>query len=301
MKCSRCSAEIPAQSQFCLRCGTPVRGNAPTMAGPAAYPSAPAAQMAPPRANRNPLIAIIAVLVLAILGLGAMVLIQKAGKSDAGKLVAAPAAAGNGSLVQKPAEASPGATVAAPREATPNAVVTQPDTTQPFPADIDDYLKFLKRIEARKQALIRTQTGDALLMMTQAKGLSATIEEKDYNDAFKSMNATMQKNSQDWNALTQEFNNRQPPPACVDLRNKFLDQLGKIQAAIFAVNDALAHVQTDPSSVLHTLTDMQGKTSADVDASIEAADSALADVCDKYRLKKDFDIRGDSGSTGLLR
>ena len=42
---------------------------------------------------------------------------------------------------------------------------------------------------------------------------SATIEEKDYTDAFKNMNGTMQKNSQNWNALTQEINNRQPPPA----------------------------------------------------------------------------------------
>lgn len=300
MKCSRCSAEIPAQSQFCLRCGTPVRGNAPAMTGPA-RPTAPAASMAPPRSNRNPMLAMGIVLILAVMSLGAILLVQKAGKSENGKLVAAPANAGPGSLVQAPTEANRNATVQAPAEAKPNGVVQQPDTTQPFPADIDDYLKFLKRIEQKKQALIRTQTGDALLLLTQAKGLSATIEEKDYNDAFKNMNGTMQKNSQDWNALTQEFTNRQPPPACVDLRNKFLDQLGKIQAAIFAVNDALAHVQTDPSSVLHSLTQMQGKTSADVDASIEAADSALSDVCDKYRLKKDFDIRGDSGSSGLLR
>jgi len=300
MKCSRCSAEIPAQSQFCLRCGTPVRGNVPAMAGPV-RPSAPIAQMAPPKSSRNPMLAIVALLVLAVLGLGAMVLIQKAGRSDPGKLVAAPANAGNGGLVQKPAEATSGATVQAPAETKPNAIVPQPDNAQPFPADIDDYLKFVKRIERQKQALIGTQTGDALLMMTQAKALSATIEEKDYTDAFKNMKSTMQKNSQDWNALTQEFNNRQPPPACVDLRNKFLNQLGKIQAALYAVNDAISQVQTNPSNVLHDLTQMQGKTSADVDSSIEAADSALADVCDKYRLKKDFEIRGDSGSNGLLR
>ncbi len=257
--------------------------------------------MAPAGAKRNPMMAVIAVLVLAVLGLGAMVLIQKAGKNDPGKLVAAPTNLGNGSLVQRPTEAGAGATVSAPADAKPNAIIPQPDTAQAFPADIDDYLKFVKRIERQKQGLIGTQTGDALLMMTQAKGLSASIEEKDYTDAFKNMKTTMQKNSGDWNALTQEFNNRQPPPACVDLRNKYLNQLGKIQAAIFAVNDAISQVQTNPSNVLHDLTAMQGKTSAEVDASIEAADSSLADVCDKYRLKKDFEIRGDSGSNGLLR
>jgi len=256
--------------------------------------------MAQPKA-RNPLVAVVTVLVLAVLGLGAMVLVQKAGKSDPGKVVAAPANAGPGGVVLAPAEGTPNRVVTAPEQVKTPEVVPQPDNTQAFPADIDDYLKFLKRIEARKQALIRSQTGDLLLMMTQAKALSATIEEKDYNDTFKSMNGNVQKNSQDWNALNQEFNNRQPPPACVDLRNKYLDQLGKIQSSIFAVSDALAHVQSNPQDALHVLTGMQGQASANIDASIEAADSALADVCDKYRLKKDFDIRGDSSSTGLLR
>ncbi len=300
MKCSRCSAEIPAQSQFCLRCGTPVRGSAPSMTGPV-RPTAPAVPFAQPKSNRNPMLIIVIVLLLAVMSLGAMLMVQKAARSDNGKLVTAPANSGPGGLVQKPAEANPNTTVQAPAEAHPNGVVQQPDTTQPFPADIDDYLKFVKRIEQKKQVLMRAQLGDALLMLTQVKGLSATIEEKDYTDAFKNMKTTMQKNSSDWNALTQEFNGRQPPSACVDLRNKFLDQLGKIQASLFAVNDAISHVQTDPSSVLHDLTQMQGKSSADVDASIEAADSALADVCDKYRLKKDFSISSDSGSSGLLR
>ncbi len=300
MKCGRCSAEVPAQSQFCLRCGTPLRGPAPASANPVMPVASPSISQRPKAAN-GPVIAIVTVLLLAVMSLGAMFLFQKTGKSEDGKLVSAPANAGAGGLVQKPAEANPGGTVQAPAETKPAGVVQQPDTTQPFPADIDDYLKFLKRIEQKKQTLIRKQTGDALLMLTQAKGLSGTIEEKDYNDAFKNMNDNMRKNSAEWNELTQEFNSKQPPSSCVDLRNKFLDQLGKIQASIFAVNDALAHVQTDPSSVLHSLTQMQGKTSADVDTSIEAADSALADVCDKYRLKKDFDIRGDSGSSGLLR
>lgn len=243
---------------------------------------------------------VIAVLVLAVLGLGATLLL-KAGKGDSNKLIAAPANTNNSGLLQAPAEATHVAPVQAPKEAQATPVVQQPDNVQPFPADIDDYLKFLKRIEAKKQTIIRSQTADALLMMTKAKGLSTSIEDEDYNKAFKDIGSSNQKGAQEWNALTQEFNGRQPPPACVDLRNKFLDQLGKIQASIAAVNDALARVQSDPSNAIHDLTKMQGGTSAEVDAAIDAADSALAEVCDKYRLKKDFDIRGDSGSGNLLR
>lgn len=256
--------------------------------------------MAAPGTNRNPLLIAIAVLLIALLGVGA-ILLQKANKGDTGKIVAAPADAGNGGIVQAPAAATPNQTIQAPAQANPAPVVQQPDAAPPFPADIDDYLKFVKEIERKKQALISKQLGDALLMMTQAKGLSGTIEEKDYTDAFNNMNATMQKNSQDWNNLTRDFSARQPPQACVDLRNKYLNQLGKIQAVTFAVNDAMAHVQSDPSNVLHMLTGMQGKASAEVDSAIEAADGALADVCDKYHLKKDFDIRGDSGSASMFR
>jgi hypothetical protein len=300
MKCARCSAEIPRQSQFCLRCGNPVS---------AAYNPAPGAtsmpaSVPPPTANRN-LMIVIAVLVLALVGvLGAVVggkLLQKPGQTDTGQLVQAPGAAGQGTLVQAPAASNPAPIVQAPGDTQPPTIVQSPSQPTVNTTDIDDYLKFVRQIETLKQKLIHDELGNALEMMTQAKGLSASIDEDQYNSTFQGLGKDTNKIADDWNQLTAKFRDRQPPEACADLRNKYLDQLAKIQAQIVEVNTALNKVQSDPSAALHTLTTMSGTASAEADAAAQSADDALADVCKKYNLSKDFSVRTDSGSASLLR
>src|SRR6478672_6143619 len=115
MKCTRCSAELPAQSQFCLRCGTPVQPPASSFqpSGPSSGALPPLGQSAFPqaRSNNGPMIAIIAVLALLVLGLGAFllagVLQQKPDQTGTGQLVQAPGQAGNNGLVQAPAQTTP--------------------------------------------------------------------------------------------------------------------------------------------------------------------------------------------------
>lgn len=298
MKCLRCSAELPAQSQFCLRCGTPI---ANTAANPAGVMTPPASS---PAQNR-PLLATIAVLFLAVLGLGAYVLrgqlTQKAGQTDGGRLVQQPGTMGGGALVQAPGRDQGGQMVQAPGNVQPGKIVQAPDTPAPVPVDVIDYLAFLKQVEASKQALIRKQTGDALVMMAQAKALNASIEDSDYSRTFGNLSKGMSYSADDWNRLTQQLQQRNPPPACRELHARYYDHLGKTQAMILAVNDAMSKFQSDPSSALHDLSGMQGKSSADLDVAIQKADDALADVCNRFRLRKDFDVRGDSGSSGLLR
>ena len=288
MKCARCSAEIPRQSQFCLRCGAPIAGTAANPTG-----MTPASAMPLPKPNNRPLLLTIAALALVAVGLGAMVvrgqLTQKPGVTQNGTLVQAPGVSNNNNLVQ------------APGESEPPKMVQQPSEAPPQPTDVMDYLAHVRRVEASKQSLIKKQTGDALMMLTQAKALSATIEEQDYNNTFSGINKNMNYSANDWNDLTVFFESKSPPESCRDLHDKYYDQLGKIQSMIVAVNDALSKVQSDPSGAISALTQMQGRASQDADAAILAADEALAEVCSKYRLKKDFDIKGDSGSASLLR
>lgn len=103
MKCARCSAELPGQSQFCLRCGTPV-GPAANFAPPVQpnmrpMPTVPAA----PPANNRSLIAVVSVLVVAVLAMAAWMvkssLAQKPGASAAPSLVQAPAQTSPGPLI----------------------------------------------------------------------------------------------------------------------------------------------------------------------------------------------------------
>jgi hypothetical protein len=260
--------------------------------------------IAAPQAANKKLIAVIAVLALALAGLvGAVIsgrLLQKPGQSDSGQLVQAPGQSGPGTLVQAPGASAPGPMVQAPADTHPPAMVQEPGNT-PNTADIDDYLKFVRQIELSKQQLIHNELGDALEMMTKAKGLGASIDENEYNTTFAGLGSDTNKIAGDWNQLTAKFSERQPPQSCIDLRNKYLDQLAKIQSSVVQVNTALNKVQSDPSGALHALTGMSGTASAEADTAAQAADDALADVCKRYNLSKDFSIRTDSGSSSLLR
>lgn len=290
MKCARCSAEIPAQSQFCLRCGTAIHNTAINPTG-YTHPSSIAA----PRSNNRPLIIAIAALAIIALGLGAYVakgMLQKPGQSSTGPLVQAPGVGTGSPLVQAPGDSQPAPILQAPGE---------PEPAAPRPVDIEDYLAFLKRIEEQKQVLIRKQLKDALVFMTKAQMLRATIDEEQYNQTFGDIGQGMSYSADEWEVLTREFNSRTPPESCVDLRNKYLDQLAKIQGMIIEVNAALGKVQSDPTSALDALTQMQGKSSLEIDESVRKADDALAEVCDRYRLRKNFDIKSDSASASMFR
>ncbi|MCS6776559.1 MAG: zinc ribbon domain-containing protein [Chloroherpetonaceae bacterium] len=287
MKCQRCSAELPAQSRFCLRCGAPIDNPA---INPTGYTAAPVTASTPAR-NRV-LLFVLVFLAIAAAAAGTYVargLVQKRGDTVSGALVQAPAQQASAPLVQAPAEPIH----------TP--VVRASEPAAPRPVDIEDYLAFLKQIEQEKQILIRKQLKNALVMLAQAKALSATIEEEHYDQAFGNLTQGMSYNANEWEALTRKFVERIPPASCIDLRNKYLDQLSKVQAMILEVNDALNKVQSDPARALDILTQMQGRASAEADEAIFKADQALADVCDRYKIRKDFDIKGDSPSASMFR
>ena len=288
MKCVRCSAEIPSQSQFCLRCGSPIHSASINSGGANTLPAAVSA----PAATR-PLKFAIAAILLIVACLGAFLLkgqlAQKTGQTPNSKLVQAPGGTLPIQLVQRPAEQKP------------INVVQEPADTAPPPTDIIDYLAFLKKLEAAKQVLIRKQTGDALMLMAQAKGLSGSVDENEYNSTLGNISKNVNYSAEDWNQLSITLQQRTPPDSCKELHNRYYEHLGKIQALMVAVNDAMAKIQTDPSNALQALTQMQGKAGADADGMAAIADEALSNLCIRYHLRKEFDIKTDSGSSSMLR
>ena len=290
MKCARCSAEVPSQSQFCLRCGTPINAAGATGMNPAApRPVVPA-----PEKNNTPLIATITVLSILVLGLLAFVvkgmLAQKPAEEPPTGLVQAPKKQAPSGLVEKPAESKPVEVVQKPAEGTP-----------PPPAEIVNYLAFVKQIEAEKQTLLRKQDGEVLALLPQVQGLSASTDGGNFKNAFDSMSKTMNGIVNDFNALSGKFQRMAPPQSCLALHDRYYDHLGKVQAEILAVSNALGKIGGDSSGALKDLTEIQGKASSDIDTSIRDADNALSDICDKYKIRKDFDIRGDSAGSSMVR
>jgi hypothetical protein len=300
MKCARCSAEIPAQSQFCLRCGTPIqRSGPPTGVGPAAaaYPAA--------RQNNKPLIATAAILLLAILGI--------AGYMLRNRLVQAPGNSSTGALVQAPGDLRAGAPVQAPADSNPNKVVQAPVPTAPAvnTAEINDYLQFLKGIEQRKQQMAHDL--DARLSSMALKTVTGTLQEglrgtEDPNpggdpnvkNITPAGTADIAKQiDEEFNRLTYDFQQKLPPPSCVELRNRYYTHLGNLAASLTKMAGIFAEIQTSPNDAYAKVKQMQGQ-SGNIDDSADSAERALAAVCKKYQLEKDFEIKGDKSPSEAL-
>ncbi|HLK56179.1 MAG TPA: zinc ribbon domain-containing protein [Chthonomonadaceae bacterium] len=296
MKCLRCSAELPAQSQFCLRCGTPVQ-SAPSSFQPSGSLS-PTGQTAFPTAasNNRAIVAIIVVLGLLVLGLGSFVLAgvlaQKPDRASSNSIVQAPVQAGNNGLVQAPQQAGNNGLVQAPNDSQAPPIVQNPAPTAPSTADIEDYLRFLKDVEERKISLLNKQTADIMMLQGQQLGMqadAATNDDQHYLEDIRKQLSDMQK---PWDDLAAYFNNRTPPASCRDLHDKYYDQLGKVEGMIMQIPTAISKANSgDPSAALQALQNMKGSSSNDADGAARLADNALADVCDRYHLHKEFSVR----------
>ena len=298
MKCAHCLAELPGQSVYCLRCGTPVPGTE-TLQMPAASPFA---QHTAAR-NQRVLIAVVVLLALFAAGLSAMMvrgqIAQRSAGGSGSKMVQAPGAGPGGTaLVQAPGQNDASNLVQAPGSGTKTNIVSA--DAPPVPSDVSDYLAFLRQIEASKQKLMHRELGDLLVQMGNAKSLQGTIDENQYNQKFADMNRGLSSMNEDWNQLTVALEQRVPPDSCKELYARYYEHLGKIQASILAVVDAMSKVQSDPSTALHSLSALQGTASTETDAAIAAAEAALSDVCSKYHVPKEFEIRGDPGDASLF-
>jgi len=311
MKCARCSAEIPVQSQFCLRCGTPVRAAAPPPTGPAL--AAPAAAFPAPQRDNRLLVGVIVALLAAVAAMAGFLihgaLTQKPSSTGGGQLVQAPGTGGAGSLVQAPSPALPGAPVQAPADSNPNKVMQQP-AAQVNVADIDDYLRFVKRIEATKQQMAHDLDARLTRMAVNTtvggikEGLRGTNDPSPAGDPSMS-NITPEGTrslSKDieaqFNRLTSEFVQRVPPPNCVTLRDRYYKHLGLLQGRLVKLAGVFDEIQTDPSAALERVKRMQGQ-SGDIDDSADSADRALGEICRQYKLEKEFEIKGDKSPNSV--
>ncbi len=292
-------ADLPAQSRFCLRCGTPVpteQSAAPVPAHSTSTPFAPVASPAFPRPANRGLKLALAAMILAIAVLSALIvhggMLHAARNSENGSLVQAPGDAHSGPLVQSPGSSqAPPDLAQKPLEGPPNA------------ADVEDYLRFLKDVERRKMALIKDFTTRALMQSATEK--QQEVDAASSDDASKKFLPNINKGNEDfapkWDELAKYFLTKTPPQSCREQQQKYYDHLGKIESMFAQLHNALEQASTDPGKALSALTGMQGTASAEADDSARSADDALADVCDKYRIRKDFDIKTDSGSSsGLL-
>jgi hypothetical protein len=314
MKCVRCSTELPGQAQFCLKCGTPVaamQNSTVTMARPvAATPIRSVSASNASRPKTGLYLGIAAgVIALAAMGFGIQSLMNKGGRTPGGSnVVDATGHAPDGSRIMD-------ANGRLGRTAPLTTSAGTPGPTPLDPAEVIDYLKFLKDIERSRIVLVKQNEGQikALIPMTEAGNLMAQMKDnegdisKAQNDTYNNMQKKISDISSQWLELSNRFQARRPPQSCQQLANYYYDALGKTSSAIVSVANAFSQAMQgmssgDTSKVSDIVTKLQGmdgsgmgSPSKAVDDACGKADSELGAVCDKFRIHKDFDIRPDGG------
>lgn len=304
MKCQRCANELPGGAQFCMSCGTPVLAATPV--GGINY-SRPVVAAAPPTTNKKLIAGITAGFLLLALALffGYRMLTDRTAKvPDGSRVVDAPAVTPTGSgLVDKNAR------VEAPGPLTDRSAV--PDTPAPKPVDVIDYLRFLKEIERQRVTLQRKQLAELLGMSSKLTllGVDSAIEsgepEVGARKAATDFQNSMNQWTLDWQHLSRTFASRRAPQSCQKLQNSYYDLLGKTSGAIASVGNSFSQAMSgNPQAALDSLTGMRGSgmgtPSRDVTEACETADRDLGDVCDRFKITKDFSILDDGGGANLL-
>jgi hypothetical protein len=181
----------------------------------------------------------------------------------------------------------------------------------PEPVDIIDYLKFLKDIERQRVLLSRQQMSELLKQSGALTYAGATADwttdepEQKYQETYSKFQQSLSKWAGDWQALSQRFLFKAAPQACAMLRDKYYDLLGKTSAAMTKVADSFSQAMGgNPEKAIDALTGIQGSgmgsASRDIGDACVEADQELASVCDRYKLRKDFDIQDSLGGGNLL-
>ena len=337
-KCLGCGTELAANARFCSLCGKDAAAQTSSAASPNAMqdrygsPSSPATPGGEGLGGQKTgmyvggalvALAIIAFFIARAAGLfsGARAEAPATGVLSAPQtqVVAAP-------ILNAPAVATPGP---APILRGPQMSPPPPPRTNPMPADVIDYLRWLKRFDAGRQQL--SSQGEAQMMLVLQEftkeymtGQSLGLLEGDSGNAKtpqeqKGLDITPINNViQDWNKATALFQQKQPPAPCTTLASTYNGALASAVAQMSQVTSAfLGATQSiknsggqktgDAQQTLEQL--MQEKNgkqgSQSIDGSLQGANDALDGVRSQYTdIPSDIDaqhfsIKVDGGSLKL--
>ncbi len=154
MRCTRCSAEIPAHSRFCLSCGQPMAASAPTTQLPPRPVTVPAggAPMAPVEQRRPVWLLIVCIGLLLAVVIALTLTWARRSMLQAGR-----AKPGGGNMVIAPTKSMGDNMVVAPPPKAPENPVQAPPPQQPqqekMPADVMAYLRWLAQVDTSRSAM----------------------------------------------------------------------------------------------------------------------------------------------------
>lgn len=178
-------------------------------------------------------------------------------------------------------------------------------TRAQMPQEVADWLEFLHHIEDEKNDLTIKQMADMKVFQQMLNTLGPGIGELDPTDQTGEPGqdpGTVTKGKFEdmrpkWEALVTEFQSKQPPDECKPIADDYYDALSEIPGEIADIEDVLNQVNSDPQAALVKAQAMQSESYKTIDSKFASADGRVQAICDKYGVKKWFNI-GERG--GLL-
>lgn len=294
MKCVSCGAEIPSGAQFCAKCGVRAESSA------AARPAVSSVSKSGGMDKGKIALAIVALIALAAAGYFGWRAMRPARVAQiAAKQPAV------GPLTERSGRIAPSGPLTEQTGAAPEK--------EPVPQDVIDYLAFLREIERQRVLLAKTQMSEVLKQSSELTyaGAMADWTTNEPEQKYREVYGRFQQSLSQWSVQWQELAGRflgypKPVPAtCGELRDRYYNLLGVTSKAMAQVGNSFAQALSgDPGKALEALTQMQGSgigsASKEIGDACVAADDALAAVCDRHKLRKDFAIRDDLGGGNLL-
>lgn len=334
-KCPGCGSEMAPNARFCSLCGrdvtqtgtgAPAAAPNPTTQIPTQYanPSVPGGA-GPAVPNRTPLyiggaLAALAIIALLVAKAAGVFSGAKAEPTASGVLTAPPTRVAAAPILTPPSVAAP----------TPAPVLQAPQTKgNPMPADVIDYLRWLKQFDSGRQQLeSKGQAQLTLLLQDFMKeymtGQSLGLLNGDAADTSpqqpKGLDITpINQVIQDWNTAAGIFSQKTPPNPCATLATDYRGALttavqqmtqitGMFVQADQSIKNAGGEKTTNAQQTLTTL--FQEKNSQQMSQSVEgsysSANQALDAVRDQYTDippdidKSHFTIKVENGGSVQL-
>lgn len=164
-----------------------------------------------------------------------------------------------------------------------------------LPAAVQAWLEHLRRIEAERQSLTRSQVSRATSLLSQFQGgTSPMLGESDGgSDKVAAANDASSEVKRTWEDLEQRFMAQTPPAECVPLQVAYDHALRETGNMVTSILGAIQSAGSDQQGALNALSQLQGQSAGRIDTPAKDADTLLEGIYRRYGVAKAFHIAAD--------
>lgn len=181
-----------------------------------------------------------------------------------------------------------------------------------MPDDVRAWLEHLERIERKRIELAQTQIMGLLVSMEEIKGAELgdaladilggdpTQQEQREAPSVGKAKQIADEVRPKWKELAVEFEAKEPPEECKTVAGNYDQALRETGATVSDIIGVINTEAGEPQTAIQKLREIMTNHKKMIDEPAKRADTGVGDICDKYGVRKWFDIKGDVGGGGLF-